>query len=157
MREIRVPIRIEGGAIKIPRRSMFDAAVKTLPDCLGELIVRKKYNRRSSKTYHDDGSEGLGQNGYYHAVIVPAYQAGVYDEQRRIIDHKAAHEELKWNCNYEEVVNEETGVVARYARSTADMTTVEFEEYLERCRVFVMEWFGVDCPLPGEQAQIIFK
>ncbi len=35
-------------------------------------------------------------------------------------------------------------------RSTSELTTSEFEEYLERCRVFGAEFFGLDIPMPNE-------
>ena len=67
-----------------------------------------------------------------------------------------AHEELKANCNYAERYNETTGEVMRTVSSTADMTTIEFEEFLTRCRAFILEWFGIDVPLPDTQTELKF-
>ncbi len=35
-------------------------------------------------------------------------------------------------------------------RSTTELSTSEFEEYLERCRCFGSEFFGLDIPMPNE-------
>ena len=157
MREIKHPIKIENGQIRIVRRPMFDAAVRTMTDGYAEIIIRKKYNKRSTRTLREDGTTGRGQNGYYHSVVVQSYIYGVWETQQRLIDHQTAHDELKWNCNFQEVVNGDTGSIQRYAQSTADLTTTQFEEYLIRCRAFILEWFNIDIPLPGEQTEILFK
>ena len=74
-----------------------------------------------------------------------------------MLNHNDAHSELKANCNYIERYNEDTGVIMRSIESTADLSTVQFEEYLTRCREFILEWFGVRVPLPNEQCELELK
>lgn len=157
MRQVKGSGRIESGAVKIFRRERFMEAVRLLGDCEIEIEIRRLFPRRSAKIEHEDGRITFGQNGYYHTIIVPAYIDGEWEQNRQMFDHNTAHDQLKANCNYHDIVDENTGVVRRIIRSTADMNTVQFEEYLERCRAFIMEWFGIDCPLPNEQASLIFK
>lgn len=147
----------ESGILKISYRSKFDDAVKIFAGQRIRLSVERLYKKRSTVLLHDDGSVTRGQNGYYHAVIVNEYRNGAWETQQRMIDSKAAHEELKANCNYFEYYNEQTGEVMRTIRSTADYTTVQFEEYLTRCRAFILEWYGIDCPLPGTQTEMELK
>lgn len=132
-------------------------AVKTMEDSLIEIELRRVYPRRSTKIEHDNGATTYGQNGYYHTVIVQSYIDGEWEENRQLYDHERAHEQLKANCNYQDIVDEETGSIRRVILSTADLNTLQFEEYLERCRAFIYEWFGIDCPLPNEQAELKFK
>jgi hypothetical protein len=37
-----------------------------------------------------------------------------------------------------------------YTQSTTDLTTVEFENYMEKCRAFAAEQYGLVIPLPKE-------
>ena len=119
------------------------------------LVAQRLYNRRSTKTWNDEtGEEGGGQNGYYWFVVVHEFCEGYLDTYGEICTKARAHSTLKQECNFREIVNPTTGAIRREARSTADMTTVEFEEYLERCRVWIKEWFGRTVLLPNEQAEL---
>lgn len=157
MRTIKAHGIIESGRLKIFRRERFAETVKCFEDCNVEIEVRRLFPRRSSKIEHADGTATYGQNGYYHTVIVQSFIDGAWEQNREMYDHDRAHEQLKANCNYSDVVDEKTGSIRRVILSTANLTTVQFEEYLDRCRAFIQEWFGIDCPLPNEQAEIIFK
>jgi hypothetical protein len=57
-------------------------------------------------------------------------------------------------CNAKEVVNTKTGEILTVGLSTATLTTVEFEEFLDKCRKFIFEWFGINVPLPNEQMEM---
>jgi hypothetical protein len=59
-----------------------------------------------------------------------------------------AHEVLKHECNYHEIVNPTTGAVIRTGMTTTELSTIEFENYLEQCRQFIWEWFNIVVPLP---------
>lgn len=132
-------------------------AVSAFSDCRVKVTVERLYKKRSTKTFKDDGTEGRGQNGYYHTIIVPFFIEGYFNTHGKLITHDEAHEKLKFNCNYSEWWNESTGEVIHDAQSTAELTTVQFEEFTERCRQFIYEWFGMDVPLPNEQAELEFK
>lgn len=143
---------ITAGVLRISYRSKFDEALRSFPDCRVRVTVEKLYRKRSTLT-----ENGTGENGYYHHIVVTAYQQGAWETQQRMLSHDQAHEELKNNCNYKEYHNEETGTVMRTILSTATLTTVEFEEYLDRCRAFIEEWFGIRVPMPNEQAELELK
>lgn len=152
--EVKTHASVKDGKLKVFYRDKFLQGIASLGDTDGELIYRKRFKKRSTKSYHEDGTEGLGQNGYYWSVIVTEYQNGCLQEQGRYITLEQAHEELKSNCSYVEHVNEDTGSIMRQLRNTSGMTTVQFEEYLESCRQFIYEWFGVTIPLPNEQVEM---
>lgn len=107
-----------------------------------KITVEKKRNTRS-----------LNQNAYYWGCIVQFYVQGIDDMWGEKIGSDQAHEDLKRECNWYEKVNEETSEVKRFFKSTADLTTTEFEEYLERCRRFILEYFTITVPLPNEQTE----
>ena len=96
------------------------------------------------------------QNNYYYGVVVELLRSALSDEWGELISKDEMHEILKQQCNWREKVNEATGETLRIPHTTTDMTTVEFEEYLERCRRFALEWFNLEIPLPNEQTELKF-
>jgi hypothetical protein len=63
-------------------------------------------------------------------------------------DFRAVHEMLKHECNYYLAGNFELKVPL----STKKLTTVEFEEYLERVRRWAASFLSLYVPLPNETA-----
>lgn len=134
---------IKNGELHINYRTKFIEALKNFADCRVKITVQKLYKKRS-----------LEQNNYYHAIIVSMYQQGVLEQWGEVITHQQAHEQLKINCNYIEKTNNKTGEIIKLPQTTSILTTVEMEEYNERCRRFIFEWFGITVPLPNEQTAI---
>lgn len=157
MREVKAYGAIKEGRLHVRNRPRFDECMRLFPECEVTITVRKLYPKRSTKVTHEDGRITFGQNGYYRGVICQAVVDGAWEQNREIYTNEMAHQELKANCNYDEVINDATGEVRRRVRSTADLDTLQFEDYLERCRLWIREWFGIDCPPPNEQAELIFK
>ena len=157
MRKLETYGTIKGGKLRISYREKFTQAITTFDDCRIKLTVEKLYKKRSVKTYRDDGTEGNGQNGYYWKIIVPEFCNGFNDMTGEQISIREAHEKLKMYCNAKEVVNTKTGEILTVGLSTATLTTVEFEEFLDRCRKFIFEWFGINVPLPNEQMEMEFN
>lgn len=157
MRKLESLGHIKDGKLFIHYRNKFDIALKTFDDCNVKIKIEKIFHKRSTKTYKDDGSEGLGQNGYYWKIIVPCFINGYFETQGIQITIKQAHENLKELCNTRTIVNKQTGELKDIGVSTADLTTIQFEEFTERCRQFIFEWFNITVPLPNEQSSIEFK
>ena len=65
-----------------------------------------------------------------------------------------AHDFLKSQCHYEEMVDMDTGEIARIALETKSLSTLEFEEFEERARRVIKKWFKITVPLPNTQAAI---
>jgi hypothetical protein len=108
-----------------------------------KITIEKLYKQRS-----------LRQNGYYWGVIILYFQQGVSEQWGEFKDSKECHQELKKECNWKEVVNIKTGQIHKSIQSTRYLTTVEFEEYEERCRRLIFDYFGLTVPLPNEQLTI---
>jgi len=146
----------DDGILKISYRAKFDQQVKLLTGQRIKLTIERLYKKRSTIGLNDNGELTRLQNGYYFGVIVNEYRNGAWEMQQRNLGIKDAHEELKANCNFCDQFNEKSGEVMRTIQTTSDMTTVQFEEYLTRCRAFILEWFGIDCPLPGTKTDLDF-
>ncbi len=93
-----------------------------------EVTIRRERKKRS-----------LNQNSYYWGIVVAmiAEAAGYEPEE--------AHEALKWELLR---VHDDTRLPT--VRSTADLTTVEFEDYMARCRRLGAEVYGIYIPDPNE-------
>lgn len=95
------------------------------------------------------------QNSYYWAVIVPIWKQILKDEWGEVRTTEETHEFLKYNANYKERVNEDTGEIFKISRSTTENNTKEQEEFHERCRQLAFENFQITIPLPNEQINLL--
>jgi uncharacterized protein Veg len=94
------------------------------------------------------------QNSYYWAVIVVIWKKLIQDEWGEFFTSKEVHEFLKYNCNYLEKIDTETGEILRVSKSTTENSTVEQEEFHSHARDLAMRMFGTEIPLPEEQIKI---
>lgn len=94
------------------------------------------------------------ENRYYYGVVVALVQEALLNEWGESLTKEETHELLKQQCNWKELVNDSTGESLKVPQSTTDLTTVEFEDYLERCRRFAFEYLNVSIPLPNEQIDL---
>lgn len=97
----------------------------------------------------DYPKRSTNQNKYYWAVVVEGVILGVKDTWGEHIGKDEAHELLKVNCNFKSFANENNEVV-NLPESTKELSTAQFEDYLERCRRFVYKWFNFQIALPNE-------
>lgn len=134
---------VTNGKLHISFRDRFLSCFTTWKDCRVEVTVKKLYKRRSNQ-----------QNGYYWGVIVQTARLLISEAYGQTISNEEAHEHLKRECNYTEIVSEATGEISRLAKSTTELTTVEMEEYNERCRQWLYNFFGEVVPLPNEQGEL---
>ncbi len=105
-----------------------------------EITIKRKYKRRS-----------IPENRYYFGVVIQIWKDLIYDEWGEHWSSEQTHEFLKYHCNFKEIVNQNTGEIINIPLSTTDLRTVEFEEYLEKCRRLAFDFFNVQIPLPNEQ------
>ena len=79
------------------------------------------------------------QNSYYHGVVVKliADHIGEFEPEK-------VHNMLRWMFLRDKTGNYDT------VKSTTDLTTVEMEDYLSKCRMWANIQLGCNIPLPGE-------
>ena len=93
----------------------------------------------------------LSQNAFYWSVCVPMIREGLYEVGYATMNNnQQAHEFIKSKFLKKDLVNETTGEVLETIRSTADLTTVEFNQLIEDCQRFGSEYLGINIPDPGE-------
>lgn len=80
----------------------------------------------------------LNQNRYYFGVVIALFsQSTGYSSEE-------AHQSLaKLHLKYEKDGHQ-------FTKSTTKLDTLEFEQYLEKCRLFMWHEFEIHVPLPNE-------
>lgn len=142
MKKIEITTSIVNGKIKRNKNIVIDA-FKAFEGKNLTLILKPLRKLRSNS-----------QNAYYWSCIVPIWQKILKDEWGDFYSKEETHEFLKYNCNYVEKVNKETGEIIRLSKSTKENSTTDQEEFHLQCRNLAFEMFSVEIPLPNEQIQI---
>lgn len=138
MNSITINTKVVNGVLKQNRTRIQDA-VKSFEGKEITIIIKRKRKTRSNE-----------QNRYYWGLLIPLMVDAVKVEWGEIWSNEKAHEFFKMHFLYYEKLNEETGQIIKLPKSTTENTTVEMEEYHSQIREFLVEWFNVTAPLPGE-------
>ena len=136
MRKLNYHGFIKDGRLEVNEVEKLVAGIKQFDNCMVKGTLEKVYEKHSDV-----------QRGYYFAVIVQAYIIGVKAEWGDYISRQKAHEELKRECNYIEKQTK-SGKLVKVGQTTTGHSTVDKEEYHERCRNHIYEWFRIVVPLP---------
>lgn len=126
------------GTLKIIKRREFDLCIQTAPKGRWFMVLTKIYRKRS-----------LNQNAYYHAVCVPLVKDGLFDVGYKLTNEQT-HEYLKETFLRQEITNETTGEVKYINRSTTELKTIEFNEYIYEIISWASEYLNIKIPLPNE-------
>jgi len=143
-------MKLEAFAIKSPSGFKITAR-KTLEDELNSLAdgnytvtVDKRKKRRS-----------LMQNSYYWLLI------GMIRDRLRDLGHDVdsdlTHEMLKGRLLYTEMLDETTGELIKIPRSTKNLGTSEFMDYIEDVKRFSAEVLDLVLPDANQQLEIDSK
>jgi len=136
------------GKISVPRRMEKEVGEKFRGQKV-EIIFRKKKKHRSNE-----------QNRYYWGVVVPyvleaLIDLGNGDLQAGNPEHaQLIHDFLKRRCLPSRKVCDANQELIELTPSTADLTTTEMMEYIEKVCLFAAESLNVAIPQPNEQTRI---
>jgi hypothetical protein len=109
------------------------------------ITIEKKRKKRSNP-----------QNAYYWGIVLPMMQTGFYNNLGEHVGIQEAHEFLKGRFLFREVVNQELGEVIKLSKSTTELSTIEWETYMDQIRAFSTEFLGIQIPLPNDTLTIDF-
>jgi hypothetical protein len=89
------------------------------------------------------------QNRWYWPCIVGAFAQYLNEQDYEVTSPEQAHEILKAKFLTVDVVHKQTGnVLGQRVRSTTELDVEEFTGYAERCRAWLLEFFGIMVPDP---------
>jgi hypothetical protein len=90
------------------------------------------------------------QNSFYHGVVIPIMQQCLKDAGY-LMTNESVHDMLKLRFLKESIlVNEQTAEYIERIKSTTELTTTEFAEYLLDIQKFAIEYFNTEIPNPNE-------
>ena len=134
-------IHIEQGKLTNPK--VFRKNIDELKD--GAYLVQIKIRKQRS----------LNQNAYYWGVVVDMVKDGLvnigYDEIR---EADQVHELLKSMFLKKQMVNHNTGEVIEIPGSTAGLSTIDFNSFIDDVAKWCSEYLGFALPMPNEQTSI---
>lgn len=133
---------IEGGVLKMFNRKQFEKDINAFKTKDVIITIENKKKQRSTP-----------QNAYYWACLVPMVHSGLRDMGHEV-ELSDTHEFLKSNFNCQEIVDESTGEIYRMPKSTTELTTVGFNEFLAKVQKWAAEFLNINIPNPNEQVQI---
>lgn len=95
------------------------------------------------------------QNAFYYGVVVPIMQQCLKDAGY-LMTNEQIHEMLKLRFLKESIlVNEQTGEYLERIKSTTELSTIEFMEYILEIQKFAVEYFNTVIPDPNENLTLI--
>lgn len=133
----------EDGTLKIVNRKGLNDWIRNNPGRNIKLSIELKRKKRTTP-----------QNAYYWGAIIPLITQAMNDLGNEF-DEDTAHDFLKKEFNYKEI--ESNGHNIRIPVSTTKLTTVEFNEYIEKIQQFAATVLGIVIPDPNQALQIDFK
>lgn len=143
MRRIETYGEIRDGKLKIIHRKIFIDSFKLFKNGRIKLILERVYKHRSNP-----------QNAYLWGVVYPIVLQGLQEVgYNEIRDIDQVHNFCKSLFLKKKIVNEYTGKSYIIVGSTKELTTIQFEEYLEEIRQFASEYLHHYIPEPNEEMQ----
>jgi hypothetical protein len=108
------------------------------------LTIQKAKKRRSNP-----------QNSFYHGVVIPIMQQCLKDAGY-LMTNESVHDMLKLRFLKESIlVNENTGEYIERIKSTTELTTTQFAEYILDIQKFAVEYFNVIIPDPNQEITLL--
>jgi hypothetical protein len=139
--EIRT--NIINGILKRNRNLILDA-LKSFEGQNILITIQKQKKTRSNP-----------QNAFYYGVVVPIMQQCLKDAGY-LMTNEQIHEMLKLKFLKESIlVNEQTGEYLERIKSTTELSTIEFMEYILEIQKFSVEYFNTVIPDPNENLTLI--
>jgi hypothetical protein len=105
------------------------------------LLKAERKDKRSSQ-----------QNRYLHGVMLPIIRDALKDAGWNMIKTvEDAKDFVKVKFLKYDMPNEATGEVVEMYRNTSALTKIQFMELVQDVQIWLMEFFSIELPLPGEQ------
>lgn len=97
------------------------------------------------------------QNSYYWGVVIPIMKNTML-EIGNPMDEDDIHLMLRVKFLKEIIsINEETGEVCERVKSSAELSTVQYMNFMSEIRFWALDFFGVDIPEPNEELLLNFN
>jgi hypothetical protein len=127
------------GSLVVKARSLFDEGLR--------LMAREKDLAVVIEVKPEKKYRSVFQNSYYWGIVITSIATRLR-ELGHDVDKDLTHEFLKGKFLYTEMVTDTE--VVKIPRKTSELTTTEFEEYVEMVKQFAAETLNVFIPDPND-------
>ncbi len=109
------------------------------------IFTIAKYKKRRS----------LPQNSFYHGIVVNCVKDGLIGAgfNPSELSNEIVHEMLKAKFLKQDIANDD-GQFITIVKSTAELTTTEFMDYISEIQQWGAEFLSIIIPDPGEQGEL---
>ena len=142
--KIEIESNVLNGKLK-KNRDLISEVIQSLEGKDIVITIEKKRKKRSNN-----------QNAYYHGIVIPILKQGFYNNLGEHVGTDEIHTFLKNRFLFKEIVNEQNAEIIKMPQSTTELSTIQFEEYLDKIREFATEFLSIQIPLPNETLTIDF-
>jgi len=127
------------GSLVVKARSLFDEGLR--------LMAREKDLAVVIEVKPEKKYRSVFQNSYYWGIVITSIATRLR-ELGHDVDKDLTHEFLKGKFLYTEMVTDTE--VVKIPRKTSELTTTEFEEYVEMVKQFSAETLNIFIPDPND-------
>ena len=125
-------------------------------------VIRKAFEALNDGRYlvsiESNKNRSGQQNRYYFGCVLPLVKDGLIDVgYREISTNEETHDLMKYMFLKKQIANEETGEVIESIGSTTKLSTIEFNDYIDRIAQFAAEMLGVVIPPPNSQTELFYN
>lgn len=124
------------------------------------IVLEKAFGQLPDGAYicrfHTRRQRSISQNSYYHSVVVDLVREGLqhagFDEVKTNED---AHEILKEIFLKKQIHSNKNDDTIIIHKSTAELTTVEFNHFIEEVAKWAAEYLSIEIPAPNTQLKAL--
>jgi len=127
------------GSLVVKARSLFDEGLR--------LMAREKDLAVIIEVKPEKKYRSVFQNSYYWGIVITSIATRLR-ELGHDVDKDLTHEFLKGKFLYTEMITDTE--VVKIPRKTSELTTTEFEEYVEMVKQFSAETLNIFIPDPND-------
>jgi hypothetical protein len=142
--KIEIESKVLNGKLE-KNRDLISEVIQSLEGKDITITIEKKKKKRSNP-----------QNSYYFGLVIPMMKQGFYNSLGEHVGTDEIHTFLKNRFLFKEIVNEQNAEIIKMPQSTTELSTIQFEEYLDKIREFGLEFLGINIPLPNDTLTIDF-
>jgi hypothetical protein len=140
MKDLKYFGKVDDGKLTIFQRNDMVSGLQNLGSGFVEIIIRLAGKRSSP------------QNRYYWGAMLPIVKDGL-KELGIDMSKEQTHEMLKYKFIKREFITS-NGDILQIIGSTTELSTKEFNEYIESIQIWSAEYLNVNIPDPNEQTEI---
>ena len=140
MKDLKYFGKVDDGKLTIFQRNDMVSGLQNLGSGFVEIIIRLA------------GKRSTHQNRYYWGAMLPIVKEGLKGVGIEM-SKEQTHEMLKYKFIKREFITSD-GDILQIIGSTTELSTKEFNEYIESIQIWSAEYLNVNIPDPNEQTEI---